>query len=205
MLPPGIVLDICALNSSSLEQGKNFLAGMGRVQESSFLDVVNELGWHESPGLALRLLALHHHLVPTEDLEVPGEYAKGFGMAIDAPRIQRLAARYGVQLALHGHKHRLFVWHSSIYELPEEAQPRWYQGGLSIVGGGSAGSPETDGGKNYFNLIDVKSDGVTLQAYRSKKLTTFEPLNNSWTARLSLRDDRLTLEPWLPRDKPPKS
>lgn len=204
ILPPGMVLDICALNSSSLETGKHFLAGMGRIQESSFQEVVNAMGWHESPGLALRLLALHHHLVPTEDLEPPGEYAKGFGMAIDAPRIQRLAAKYGVQLAMHGHKHRLFVWHSSVYELPEETQERWYRGGLSIIGGGSAGSTETDGGKNYFNLIDIKSDGITLQAYRSRNRSAFDPLS-SWKARLSIQEGKLTLEPWLPMNSSPKT
>jgi len=31
---------------------------------------------------------------------------KGFGIALDAPRILRLAARIGVHLSLHGHKHR---------------------------------------------------------------------------------------------------
>lgn len=204
ILPPGMVLDICALNSSSLETGQNFLAGMGRIQESSFQEIVNALGWHDSPGIAMRLLALHHHLVPTEDLEMPGEYAKGFGMAIDAPRIQRLAAKYGVQLALHGHKHRLFVWHSNVYELPEDAQERWFRGGLSIVGGGSAGSPETDGGKNYFNLIDVKSDGITLRAYRSRNRNAFERIN-SWKAPLSIQEGRLTLEPWTPVSESPKA
>lgn len=200
ILPHGMVLDICALNSSSLETGKHFLAGMGRIQEASFQEVVNAMGWHDSSGLALRLLALHHHLVPTEDLEMPGEYAKGFGMAIDAPRIQRLAAKYGVQLAMHGHKHRLFVWHSSVYELPEENQERYYRGELSIIGGGSAGSTETDGGKNYFNLIDIKSDGITLQAYRSRNRSAFDPLS-SWKARLSIQEGRLVLEPWHPQPK----
>jgi len=69
--------------------------------------------------MALRVLALHHHLTLTEDLEPAKGYGAGFGIAVDAPRIMRLAARYGVQLALHGHKHRVFMWRSKVYKLPE--------------------------------------------------------------------------------------
>lgn len=35
LLPSGVSVDICAVNSSSLLQGKHFLAGMGRVQEAA--------------------------------------------------------------------------------------------------------------------------------------------------------------------------
>jgi predicted phosphodiesterase len=143
LLSSGVSVDVAALNSNSLETGKNFLAGMGRVQESAFQEIANKLQWEQSgPCLSLKLLALHHHLTLTENLEVAGDYYRGFGIAVDAVRIQRLAAQYGVQMALHGHKHRAFIWRSGVYELPEDAQQRYRCGDISILGGGSAGSTE---------------------------------------------------------------
>lgn len=197
VLPCGLTLEICGLNSSSLEQGKDFLAGMGRIQQNSFIAVANELGWRQADSLSLRVLALHHHLALTDNLEEPSSYYRGFGIAIDAPRIQRLAAQQGVQLALHGHKHRVFVWRSGVYELPEHAQSSWRLGDLSIVGGGSAGSRETEGGKNYFNVFEAGSDGLTLEIFRAETAGAFDRIQR-WRAGFSLDGNppRLLLGDW---------
>lgn len=186
ILPNGITLEIGGLNSSSLEQGKKFLAGMGRIQEQAFMEVANSFGWTpDSNSMVLRLLALHHHLTPTENLEEYEEYYKGFGMAVDAPRIQRLAARNGVQLVLHGHKHRVFVWNSGVYELPEHTNPEWSLGQLAILGGGSAGSKATEGNKNYFNLLNIKANGVEVEMYRSENTGAFTSMAH-WHSSFSL-------------------
>jgi len=193
LFPSGVSVEIVALNSSSLETGKNFLAGMGRVQEDAFEQGVIELGWgEEKPSVALRILALHHHLTLTEDLELTEDYYRGFGIAVDAVRIQRLAAKYGVQLALHGHKHRAFVWRSSVYELPEDTQPQYRLGELSIIGGGSAGSSETDGKKNYFNLLDITALGVTLRIFKSENSGSFGEMKQC-KGLFSLSESK----PWL--------
>ncbi len=126
---------------------------MGRIDEGAFADIAQMLGWTTANTLALRLLVIHHHLALTEDLEPADGYGLGYGLAVDAVRVQRLAARKGVHLALHGHKHRSFIWRSSVYELPEHAQLRYRLGELSIIGGGSGGSKETEGFSNYFNVI----------------------------------------------------
>jgi predicted MPP superfamily phosphohydrolase len=175
-LPSGAMLEICALNSSSLEQGKNFLAGMGRVEEEAFSETARELGWGGRETLALRILALHHHLALTEDLEPASGYAQGFGLAVDAPRVLRMAAESGVQLALHGHKHRAFIWRSGVYQLPEYTRPAHRLGSVSIVGGGSAGSSEVEAESNFFNLLSVRPDGVALRFFRSQREGVFEPV-----------------------------
>ena len=124
-------------------------------------------------------------------------YYRGFGIAIDAPRIQRLAAQQGVQLALHGHKHRVFVWRSGVYELPEHAQSSWRLGDLSIVGGGSAGSRETEGFKNYFNVFEAGSDGLTLEIFRAEAAGAFDRIQR-WRAGFALEGTppRLLLGDW---------
>lgn len=197
VLPCGLMIEVCGVNSSSLEQGRNFLAGMGRVQENSFVEVVKEFGWRQAASLSLRILALHHHLALTENLEEVADYSRGFGIAIDAPRIQRLAARHGVHLALHGHKHRVFVWRSGVYELPEHAQISWRLGDLSIIGGGSAGSKETEGRRNYFNTFELSSEGLSLDIFRAEEAGSFGPLQR-WKARFSIEGNppRLTLGDW---------
>ncbi|QIO59967.1 MULTISPECIES: metallophosphoesterase family protein [Rhizobium] len=177
VLPSGIVIEACALNSSSLATGRKFLAGMGRIDEASFVDVAKELGWSDDePSMALRLLVIHHHLAITENVEDPNGFATGYGLAIDAVRVQRMATKRNVQLALHGHKHRAFIWRSTVYGLPEHTQPNHRTGELSIVGGGSAGSSETEAEKNYFNILQVKAGGVGLEIFKSEKRGAFEKM-----------------------------
>ena len=196
VMPHGGLLEVCALNSSALKTGHNFLAGMGRIDEAAFEDVKNRMRWEEG-SLALRLLAIHHHLTLTENLEHPSEYAKGFGIAIDAPRIQRLMARHGVQLAMHGHKHRAFIWRSRVYELPESNRDELTPGELSIVGGGSAGSTDVPGDTNWFNVVQPRSAGVDLHMYRSEGAGIFSR-SARYFAPFSLEGNpvRLRLEEW---------
>lgn len=199
LLPCGLALEICGLNSNSLESGKNFLTGMGRIEEAAFQDIANQLRWSEESGspFALRLLLTHHHLALTEDLEAAGDYYRGFGIASDAARILRLAAKFGVQLALHGHKHRAFLWRAGVYELPELGSGKASQ--ISIVGGGSAGSSETDSHKNYFNLLQVSNCDLKLTIYRAQNAGAFTSMNE-WTSRLELGGDprRMLLSAWEP-------
>jgi len=196
-LPCGIVLEIGALNSSSLDTGKNFLAGMGRIQERGFNEISNKLGWKNAPkSLALRMLILHHHLTFIEDREPEAGFSHGFGIAVDAPRILRLAAQHGVQLALHGHKHRAFVWRSGVYELPEYNKPELRLGNISIVGGGSAGSSEVESNKNYFNLIEIDNGGVKLEMYQATHTGSFSVFC-TWKAALEMSEGKLTLGDWV--------
>jgi len=199
LFPSGISVEIAALNSSSLETGKNFLAGMGRVQEAAFSEAANILKWSNgNSSLALRILALHHHLTLTENLEPAGDYYRGFGIAVDAVRIQRLAAKYGVQLAVHGHKHRAFIWRSGVYELLEHAEQKYSLGELSIIGGGSAGSSETENARNFFNLLDITASGIELRSFRSQNCGMFENIKNC-TARFAFPAEQpgLLLSDWV--------
>jgi hypothetical protein len=197
IFPGGNLLDLVGVNSSSLEQGRDFLAGMGRVQESGYREATGALSWSDRPGLGVRVLALHHHLALTEDLESPHEYRTGFGIAIDAPRVQRMAARDGVHLALHGHKHRAFVWRAGAYHLPEYSNEGWELGSFNIVGGGSCGSRSTDGNRNFFNLLRVTGSLVELEMYRSQPRGSFERFM-TWSATLVAGPDsqHLSIGPW---------
>jgi hypothetical protein len=197
-LPCGLTIEVCGVNSSSLETGRDFLAGMGRIDEGAYVEVAQHLGWSNAQTLALRLLVIRHHLALTEDVEPAEGFGKGYGLAVDAVHIQRMAARNGVHLALHGHKHRSFIWRSTVYQLPEYTQPEYRLGELSIVGGGSAGSSETESASNYFNLIGVEAGQLTLNIYRSQHRGAFSIIQQ-WGADLTLskESDGLKLGDWV--------
>jgi len=201
VFPSGVVVELCGLNSNSLETSKEHLAGIGKVGEGAFEAAKAELDWDpDEPSAALRILALHHHLTLTDDLEEESEYEKGFGTAIDAMKTMRKAAKNGVQLVLHGHRHRSFVWRSAVYELPEVVQKRWSLGHVSILGAGSCGSKAVKDG-NCFNVIRVQPGGVEVSIYRSRDRDNFEHFQ-TWEADLSLDPQRgLVMGDW----KPPKA
>jgi hypothetical protein len=198
VLPNGAVVDVCGLNSSSLEQGPHYLAGMGRVTPIAFGRVREAIEWRQDrPAPSLRIIAIHHHLTATEDLENAAEYSKGFGMAIDAKRILRDAAQSGVQLILHGHRHRCFVWNEGVYARPEFTEQKWNLGQVGIVGGGSVGSTDVDGNRNFFNLLELSPEAVNLHIYRSQNAAAFERMT-TWKAATSLKDGQFCLGDWIP-------
>lgn len=198
----GVVLDIVALNSSALETGNNYLAGMGHLGAGTFEDVRREMGWESQGGeayrsLALRVLALHHHLLGAEDVEDPAEYYSGFGTAVDARGILRAAARCGASLALHGHRHRPFVWRSEVYALPERDRTLECLGSVSIVGAGSAGSLETEGQRNFFNTLEPRPDQLVLTTYCANKGdATFRAMKPPYVAPLRCEGGGLTVGSW---------
>ncbi len=195
--PAGLVVDVCALNSSSLETGKNFLAGMGRVTPLQLANVTRVLGWDDTLSLALRIIALHHHVTLTEDVEQPDEYYTGFGMALDSKEILRKAATRGVDLILHGHRHRPFLWREDVYELPESPVSKWSLGPVSILGGGSAGCSEVENGCNSFNLIHLLSDAVEVSLYRTPaKGGEFGSNPRTWRAPITVENGGLQMGPW---------
>lgn len=198
-LPCGHTIEVCALNSSSLQTGAKFLAGMGKIDELSFTAVANDLQWTDENTAALRFLAIHHHLALTEDLEPSDGYYKGFGMAVDAARIQRAAVKRGVHLAVHGHKHRSFIWRSSVSELPEHSQPDQSSRALSIVGGGSAGSTDVESASHYFNIIELSPSELRLKIMRARNLGSFEEMaNRKASLRLDGTTNRIELGHWEP-------
>lgn len=196
VFPHGRVLELCSLNSTSLAAGNKYLAGMGRIGPTAFESVRSEMRWSKTePSLALRTLVLHHHVVQTEDVEQPEEYYTGFGLAIDAQKTLREAAKSGFRLVLHGHRHRAFYWRSSVYELPESPVANSRCGDVAIIGGGSAGSTQVVDYSNYFNLIDVGPTELLSTMYRSQRGGAFDALP-PWKAQITQNDRGVVLSEW---------
>ena len=116
------LVDIVALNSSLLQQHPNFQVDeSGNVTSPLFqgqgflgadqLDVAaREFRWDTSafsPLRALRVVVLHHHIVPVTEAEV-AVAGGNYSMVLDAERLTRWLVRHRVNLVLHGHQHQPF-------------------------------------------------------------------------------------------------
>jgi hypothetical protein len=101
-------------------------------------------------------------------------------------------------MAIHGHKHRAFIWRSSVFHLPENAQLSYELGQLSILGGGSAGSSDTTAKSNYFSAMTFAADGLTVTMFRAQGGGAFAPVQK-WHGRLALDPGGggLRLQDWV--------
>jgi len=88
------------------------------------------------------------------------------------------------------------VWREGVYQLPDQTQARWKLGDISILGGGSAGSSDVEGKRNFINLATMSGDGIKLNILRSQGGDAFQ-LMSTWDAKFALRDGRLYLDDWL--------
>ncbi|PRP96462.1 3',5'-cyclic adenosine monophosphate phosphodiesterase CpdA [Enhygromyxa salina] len=201
--PNGLVLEVGGLNSSSLEQGSNWLAGMGRVNDAALTDIAETLEWKaDRASMALRLLVHHHHLTPIEDVVPTSEFYRGFGMAADAKRTLRQAARHNVQLVLHGHRHQPFIETTNVYAELEHAETKWQLGRVGIIGAGSAGSTSVNNNDNYFNILEIQGGQLDLQVFRARSphgsRGDFRMIQE-WSAPMLLEAGQLRLGDWALR------
>lgn len=120
-------------------------------------------------------------------------------MSVDAKQTLRQAARHGVQLVLHGHRHQPFLSFEQVYSELEHTEEQYSLGRVGIVGGGSAGSISVSDDANFFNVLDLGADGVTLQIYRSRspegRRGTFRVMKEFF-APFTLESGRLALGIW---------
>jgi predicted MPP superfamily phosphohydrolase len=192
VMPNGRLVEVMSLNSSRLEQGDNYLQGMGSVGPNVLIAAANELGWLPSVATpALRILALHHHVKQVSDVVEPDEYSKGFGLAIDAPEVMRLGAERGVRLVLHGHRHQSF------FAREEVSRGNTFDAiaPVAIAGSGSVGSSETPERCNQFHVIKVEPDALVIEQFQSKLGRAFQ-ITGARSASFGYEGGGLILGPW---------
>lgn len=67
------------------------------------LDIIAEVGKVRARRPTFKLIAMHHHLLPVNDIETPTK--KGVTLSLDAASILEAAQKAGVHIVLHGHQH----------------------------------------------------------------------------------------------------
>ena len=129
-------VDIVAVNSSRLET--RHFAGYGFVSREQVVAAANAMGWTAGAeaGPKLRVLVLHHHVVPVVPQEEIFNPDQRYSLTLDAAQLLYTALEYGVDLIVHGHQHQPF---SASYGRREKAAVLPPGRQLAIQAVGSAG------------------------------------------------------------------
>jgi 3',5'-cyclic AMP phosphodiesterase CpdA len=100
-------VEVASINSSLLEQSPGAFQGDGFVGDPQLNDVAAQFGWEEGDRgpRPYGMVMLHHHVVPVTYREIP-EKGRSYSVVLDAGALTRWAARYRIDLILHGHMHQ---------------------------------------------------------------------------------------------------
>lgn len=105
------IVEVAAMNSCILQQVKNKFQGIGFIGESQLDLVANGMGWVNG-GIPIpkkkgvtRIVMLHHHLTPVNEVEDALLDAR-YSVTLDAERLMRWIVTHKVDYVLHGHMHR---------------------------------------------------------------------------------------------------
>lgn len=151
-----VEIDVRALNSCNIVPTKWTEYGYVGIDG---LDVLSENHGSSSGLPVLKILAIHHHLLPTIGVEAPNK--QGVSLTLDAVELLDSAQMNGVDLILHGHQHRARI--SQYASLPfmngDVRQP------MIIVSGGSAGAkadrlPGSD--RNTYSVFEIQPSEIHL-------------------------------------------
>jgi calcineurin-like phosphoesterase family protein len=149
-------LDIVAVNSSQLEN--RHFAGYGFVGREQLIAAADAMGWTASPetGPKLRVLVLHHHVVPVVPQEEMFNPEERYSLTLDAAQLLYTALEYGVDLIVHGHQHQPLAASYGRVDRPGVIAPTRR---LAIQAAGSAGVKADDiphnFGRNSYCVYEI--------------------------------------------------
>lgn len=100
-------LDICFLNSNTLEQYKSLFQGSGFIGENQRADAAKKMGWKQPKAYgALRVVVLHHNLLPVEYSRIPYLGSQMGSVVYDSQATLKWCYEHQVDVILHGHTHQ---------------------------------------------------------------------------------------------------
>ncbi|MFJ3356682.1 metallophosphoesterase family protein [Serratia liquefaciens] len=154
------VVDVCFLNSNSLQQHKLAFQGQGYVGVEQRDDAEREMGWKKNKKIkgGYRVVVLHHNLYPINYTTAPYISAPS-GLVYDTEAILKWCFENGVDLILHGHTHERCV-NKIIRKDSAGEKSIW------IVSLGSTGVIQGHlVGNNEFAELDFEGDKIKIMFY----------------------------------------
>lgn len=145
---------ICVLNSCTITATQ--WTEYGYVGTSG-LDVLRQLSMENEPSSSLKIVALHHHVVPVASIEAPN--AKGVSLTLDAMSLLDAALDNGVHMVIHGHQHQARLTTYGRVAMNGQRQTK----SVIVVSGGSTGAlrlPASE--RNTYSLIRPSPNDVGL-------------------------------------------
>jgi predicted phosphodiesterase len=155
-------VDICFLNSNTVQQYRDVYQGHGFVSEAQRANAEKEMGWKGLKAFgAIRIVVLHHNLIPVEYSTEP-TYGTSANLIYDAQATIKWCIKNNVDVVLHGHTHQRSV--TKLSQLHQnEMRDLW------IVGLGSTGvssSYRVPEHPNQFGVLDFSSQYVKINFYK---------------------------------------
>lgn len=146
-------LDITILNSCGIVSTSEWTE-YGYVGQEG-IDAINNLSSNDTESL--RILALHHHLLPVNDIDILNK--KGISMTVDSLRILRSAISKNIKLAMHGHQHIFNMSNYTQYERYNFNSEK----SLRIISNGSVSVDQQrrmNGERNSYSIVEVTGNGL---------------------------------------------
>lgn len=158
----GILVEIIALNTCILQQDQEHFRGMGFAGNNQLFELKNELKATAKMN-ALRILVMHHNLIPVIYSEAP-KVNPMYSMLLDSEAISQFCIENNILLVLHGHTHKNFyVEMTRKYENKDNQKKTIYVVGLGSTG--TSKSDLTDGYNNQFATIQIEEKVLKLSIY----------------------------------------
>lgn len=154
------IVDVCFLNSNSLQQHKLAFQGQGYVGAEQMSEAEAGMGWNTNKKISggFRVVVIHHNLIPVNYTNLP-QISAPSGLVYDTQAIFKWCFDNGVDLVLHGHTHERFI--NKITRKRDDVS-----NSLWIVGLGSTGViKEHLEGKNELAELDFNQDEIYITFY----------------------------------------
>lgn len=166
LLGGSIPVEVACLNSSLIEQKKDWYQGHGFVGEEQLNDVASGMGWSlpAPENRPIRIVMLHHHLMPVHYRTTPFG-GKAYSVVFDSEAIVQWIVSHRVDLVLHGHMHEDFCARIS---RPIDGKPSnekgWHT--FHLLGMGSTGVVGEDkNGPNTYGVLRFTKHGVNVSVF----------------------------------------
>lgn len=169
-------VDVVLLNSSLLQQHPDFektdlgrstpvFQGQGFLGQAQLDDAAKEFAWDDaafSRLRALRVVVLHHHIVPVTFSEAARAGAN-YSVVLDAERLTRWLVKHRVDVVLHGHQHQPFT---TRLVRPARLEEDGVHHSFTVLGMGSSGVSLDHLGeekRNTFALLEFGDDAISVE------------------------------------------
>ena len=141
-----VPIEIISLNSCLLQQGEHFM-GMGFAGNDQLADIEKDLALTADKRV-IRILVMHHHLLPVMFSENP-KVSTMYSMMLDSEAVSQFVIQNRIGLVLHGHTHKEY-YTEIIRENKESKRQKFH-----VIGLGSTGAIAADLSENRANMFSV--------------------------------------------------
>ena len=178
-----IPVEIIGLNSSALQQTRERFQGHGFLGDAQLSEAADEMGWgSEEDRVALRIVALHHHVVPVTFMEEP-KIAESYSVVLDAEAFMRWLVKHRVDLVIHGHQHQPgAIRLAKPINLKDPQAGSWEFGVLAMGSSGVVIKETVETHDNTYAHLTVDPTGITVVMHKIH--TTIPHDDPIWTLRM---------------------